>query len=111
MFDRDGVVAVTESYVVIVNDREWQPDVVHFRVGPGLTVRGWQDERTATLFFEEDGEQVIIEHIADPVIARETAEFLRRSPGAGGTPRAVLITDRPVVGFGGSDPGRCWQHC
>ena len=45
---RAGVAALVEGKVVLVNERQWKPDVVVLPVDNDLAVQGWQDERTAS---------------------------------------------------------------
>jgi hypothetical protein len=72
----NGVVVLTPSRVVLVNDRAWSPDVVSIPITRSLTVQGWQDEQVAQLTFE--GEIVAcIEQVRDKPSAFEMARLVR----------------------------------
>ncbi len=76
-----GVAALTDSRIVFVNDREWEPDVKSVPVAPGLNVQGWQDDRNAVLVFESGGESETIDQIAETEGARAIAERTRSRIG------------------------------
>jgi hypothetical protein len=75
--DRSAVAVVTPERLLVINDREWRPDVVTIVVEPGLVVQGWQDDRTATLVFESAGVQTTVDRIVDRPLAHEMANLLR----------------------------------
>src|SRR5690606_38489506 len=58
-----AVAALVEGKVLIVNDRQWKPDVVVLPVDAQLVVQGWQDERTASLTFVSGDRHEVIERI------------------------------------------------
>jgi hypothetical protein len=76
-----GVAALVEGRVVLVNDRQWKPDVVTFPVDGDLVVHGWQDERTAALTFVAGDRQEYIERIGDRGLAVELAQRIRHAQG------------------------------
>lgn len=76
-----GVAALVEGRVVIVNDRQWKPDVVVFAVDGDLVVHGWQDERTAALTFVSGDRQEVVERIGDRGLAIELAQRIRHAQG------------------------------
>jgi hypothetical protein len=76
-----GVAALVEGRVVLVNDRQWKPDVVVLPVDGDLTVHGWQDERTAALTFVVGDRQEFIERIGDRGLAIEMAQRIRHAQG------------------------------
>ncbi|MGH9212203.1 MAG: hypothetical protein ACRD2C_16200, partial [Acidimicrobiales bacterium] len=73
----NGVVALVGSKVVLVNDREWKPDVLVIPVGINLQVQGWQDDRYATLLFQDGEHQEVLERIPDRLLAIEFAQRAR----------------------------------
>ena len=73
----DGVAVATDRRVLLVNDREWKPDVQSLPYVPGLVVKGWQDERTASLIFEFEGRTTTIEQIGDRELAQRVAALVR----------------------------------
>ena len=77
----NGVLVLTDMRLLVVNDREWQPDVTTVELDPGLVVKGWQDDRRAALVFERAGEQMVIDQIADRDLAQELASGVRDRTG------------------------------
>ena len=77
----DAAAALTDRRVVLANDREWKPDVEIIELGPGLTVQGWQDDRSASLMFQRGGTSVTIEHISDRDQAQRMATLVRSRSG------------------------------
>ena len=76
-----GVVALVGDRVVLVNERQWKPDVAILPVDPKLVVQGWQDERSATLTFIVGGTHDVIERIPDRALAIEMAQRVRHRAG------------------------------
>jgi hypothetical protein len=76
-----AVAALVEGKVVIVNDRQWKPDVVVLPVDAQLVVQGWQDERTAALTFVSGERHEVIERIGDRGLAIELAQRVRHALG------------------------------
>ncbi|HEX6424605.1 MAG TPA: hypothetical protein VFZ79_14075 [Acidimicrobiales bacterium] len=76
-----GVAALVEGRVVLVNDRQWKPEVVELPVDGELVVQGWQDERTASLTFLSGDRHEVIERIADRGLAIELAQRVRHAQG------------------------------
>jgi hypothetical protein len=77
----NGILALTDRRLLVVNDREWQPDITTVDLAPGLEVKGWQDERRAALVFERDGHQLVTDQIADRELAQEIAREVRARAG------------------------------
>ena len=77
----DAVAVVTDRRVLFVNDREWKPDVTSLPYLPGLVVKGWQDDRTASLVFEFEGRSTTIEQIGDRDLAQRVATVVRARVG------------------------------
>ena len=73
----DGVAVATDRRVLFVNDREWKPDVQSLPYVHGLVVKGWQDDRTASLIFEFEGRTTTIEQIGDRELAQRVAALVR----------------------------------
>jgi hypothetical protein len=78
-----GVAALVEGKVVLVNDRQWKPDVVVLPVDADLVIHGWQDERTAALTFVSGERQEFIERVGDRGLAIEFAQRVRHALGEG----------------------------
>jgi hypothetical protein len=76
-----GVAALVGGKVVLVNDRQWKPDVVVLPVDAGLVVQGWQDERTAALTFVSGERHEVVERIGDRGLAVELAQRVRHTLG------------------------------
>ncbi len=76
-----GAVALTDRRLLVVNAREWEPDVLPVGFEPGLTVQGWQDERHAALVFSRDGHDLVIDRIGDRALAQEVAAGVRARVG------------------------------
>jgi hypothetical protein len=74
----DAAAALVGDEVILVNGREWEPEVVRIPVGPGLQVQGLQDGRTASLSFLTAGEQHALERVADTALAVEFANRVRQ---------------------------------
>jgi hypothetical protein len=78
----DGAAVLTQRRLVLANDREWKPDIQSVPIGPGLTVQGWQDDRTASLVFVQGGTTTTIDQISDRELAQRVASLVRsRVPG------------------------------
>ena len=73
----NGVAALTDQRVVLVNEREWLPEVIVFEIGTDLVVQGLQDDRTASLTFMGGGLKVTISGIVDRAVAHEMARAVR----------------------------------
>ena len=73
----DGVAVATDRRVLLVNDREWKPDVVALPYLRGMVVKGWQDDRSASLIFEFEGATVTIEQIGERELAQRLAAVVR----------------------------------
>jgi hypothetical protein len=78
-----GVAALVDGRVLLVNDRQWKPDVVVLPLDADLAVHGWQDERTAALTFVAGDRHEVVERIGDRGLAIELAQRVRHALGAG----------------------------
>jgi hypothetical protein len=72
-----GVAALLPDRVVLVNERQWKPDVVVLPIDASLTVQGWQDERSAVLTFIVEDRHEVVERIIDRGLAIEMAQRIR----------------------------------
>ncbi len=73
----DAIAALTSQRILLINSREWQPDVNEFPMSPTLEIAGWQDERTAALVFQDGEVMATFDQIADRPIAQRLAATLR----------------------------------
>ncbi|CAN5627890.1 hypothetical protein BH20ACT2_BH20ACT2_00250 [soil metagenome] len=82
-----GAAALTDRRVVVVNERQWRPDLEQLPLVADLAVQGWADDRTAALVFAAGGRTVTIDRVADRVLAQELAGRARHRVAAlGGSP-------------------------
>ncbi|MEM7143302.1 MAG: hypothetical protein AAF548_19965, partial [Actinomycetota bacterium] len=72
-----GALALTDRRLLVVNARQWEPDVLPIPLEAGLTVQGWADERQAALVFTRDGHELVVDQIPDPALAQEIAAGVR----------------------------------
>ena len=77
----DGAAVATDRRVLFVNDREWKPDVTVVPYLSGLVVKGWQDDRTAALIFEFEGNSISIDQISERELAQRMASIVRARVG------------------------------
>jgi hypothetical protein len=96
-----GVVALVGSKVMLVNERQWKPDVVVIELGSRLLVHGWQDDRSATLTFVVDDRPEVVERISDRGLAIELAQRVRHlatGPNGSDTPAGAVPPPAPPAG-------------
>jgi hypothetical protein len=75
---RTGVCVLTGNRILVVNDNEWKPDTAELAFEAGLTVQGWQDDKTAALVFTHPaGWQVVVDKIGERELAQEMAQRVR----------------------------------
>jgi len=77
----DAALAVTSDRVLLVNSREWDPDFESIQLAPGLTVQGWQDQRTACLVLTHAGGSAVFDRISDLAAAKAVADLVRSRVG------------------------------
>ncbi len=77
----DGAIAITDRRLLIVNSREWDPDIESIEIGSGLEVQGWQDQRHAALVFTHPGGSVLVDRISELPIAKLLADRVRSRVG------------------------------
>ena len=96
-----AVGALVGGAVVVVNDRQWRPDVLRVELTPDLVVQGWQDDRSASLTFVTGQGQEVLDGIADRPLAIEMAQRIRdRVASLGGSPPPPADEPEPT-----SEPG------
>lgn len=78
----DAVAVVCGDRVLVVNDREWKPDIRSISLSASLTVQGMGDDKSASLTISGDDEPVEITGI-DPAQAREFAHRIRTRVAGG----------------------------
>ena len=77
LYGANAVALLTNGRLLLVNDREFKPDVVEFVVDAEISVQGWQDERTAALLVQRGEHSAQIERIGDKALAQELAQRIR----------------------------------
>ena len=80
----NAVVLLTNERLLVVNDREFRPDVVELAVDNAVTVQGWADERSASLRIQRNETTVQVERIGDRALAQELAQRIRGRAGGTG---------------------------
>ena len=78
-----AVLVLSGQGLLLVDDRRWRPVVERIVVEPGLTVEGWQDDRTASLTLRSGGRQLLLDQIPDRPLAVEMAQRIRYRTGEG----------------------------
>jgi hypothetical protein len=73
----DGAAALVPGAVVLVNAREWDPEVTRLSTD-GLTVQGLQDGRSASLSFMAGTDEDGFQGVADTALAVEFANRIRQ---------------------------------
>ena len=79
-----AVLALTDRKALLVDDREWRPQVERIALDASLQVQGWQDDRTASLTLVTGGRQLVIDQIVDRPLAVEMAQRIRYRTGTTG---------------------------
>lgn len=77
LYGSNAIVVLTSERILIVNDREYRPDVVEVEVDGAVTVQGWQDDRAAALLIQRNEVTAQIERIGDKALAQEIAQRIR----------------------------------
>jgi hypothetical protein len=83
-----AVVVLTSKRILIVNERQWSPDIRVVPISGGVVVQGWQDDRRATLLVGNEGVGLVVSGIVDRPLARELAGRLRELVASFGGPPA-----------------------
>jgi hypothetical protein len=77
IYGSNCIAALTNTRLLIVNDREFKPDVLDITLDASVTVQGWQDERTASLLIQQGANSAQVERIGDRPLAMELAQRIR----------------------------------
>jgi hypothetical protein len=77
VYGANCVAVLTNARLLIVNEREFKPDVIDLVLDATVTVQGWQDDRTASLLIQQGPNSAQIERIADRPLAMELAQRIR----------------------------------
>jgi hypothetical protein len=83
LYGSNAVVLLTNSRLLLVNDREFRPDVVEFVVDAAVSVQGWQDDRAAALLIQRNELSAQVERIGDKPLAQEIAQRIRARASGG----------------------------
>jgi hypothetical protein len=84
LYGSNAVVLLTNGRLLIVNDREFRPDVIEIVVDASVTVQGWADDRAAAVLIQRNEVTAQVERIADKPLAQELAQRIRvRATGQG----------------------------
>jgi hypothetical protein len=84
LFGSNAVALLTNARLLLVNDREFRPDVIEFVVDNTISVQGWQDDHAAALLVQRADLSAQIERIGDKLLAQELAQRIRaRAAGQG----------------------------
>jgi hypothetical protein len=78
----EGAAALLSGDLVLVNAREWQPEVVRVAVA-GMGVQGLADGRNASLQFTSGSTSDSFEGVADTPLAVEFANRIRQKAAGG----------------------------
>ena len=81
--DLDGLGVLTDRRLLILNDRQFQPDTLSFVVDAQLYVQGIAEGTTATLTFQREGQVAQVARVADVTLAQELAQRVRARAAAG----------------------------
>jgi hypothetical protein len=79
-----AVGALTDRRMLLVNEREWAPDVRSIPLDAALLVQGWQDDHSASLTFVVAGHSLVLSAITDRSLAQDLAHRLRAKVAAFG---------------------------
>jgi hypothetical protein len=87
VFGQPGVMALVGDRVVLVNAREWKPDVVTLAITPSLLVQGLSHRNMASLHLVDGGIHHVVDQIRDQQLAVAMADQVRaRAAAIGGPP-------------------------
>ncbi|CAN5696609.1 hypothetical protein BH24ACT3_BH24ACT3_04560 [soil metagenome] len=79
-----GVAALTDRRIVVLNERQWRPEMEAVPLDPELDVQGWADDRVAALVFQLGEHAVTIDRIPDLELAKELAARVRHRLASSG---------------------------
>ena len=72
-----GAAVLTNRRLLMVNDREWRPDVAEVLIDATTTIQGWQDDRTAALVVQSGADAATIDQINEREMAQRFAASVR----------------------------------
>lgn len=75
--DLDGLLVLTNSRLLVLNDRPFEPDLLSIPVDAALTVRGEAAGNTATLTVQREQVYAQLTRAADVQLAQELAQRIR----------------------------------
>ena len=83
-YGANAIVLLTNQRLLVVNDREFRPDVVEIAIDESVSVQGWADDRYAALLVQRNELSAQVERIGDKPLAQELAQRIRaRAAGTG----------------------------
>jgi hypothetical protein len=74
----NAVMVLTDRSLLIVNARQWAPEIVVVIDIAAFTVEGWIDRRAATIRLSGATETYVVDSIADTALAEQMTTALRR---------------------------------
>jgi hypothetical protein len=86
VFGQPGVLALVGDRLLLVNAREWKPDVVRLVITPSLQVQGLSHRNMATLHLVDGGIHHVVDQIRDQQLAVAMADRVRARVAAIGSP-------------------------
>jgi hypothetical protein len=79
----DGLLILTNRRLVVLNDRQYEPDVISFVVDAAVTVRGEAAGTAATLTVSRESTYAQVARITDVQLAQELAQRIRARAAGG----------------------------
>ena len=73
----DAVAVLTNTRLIVANDRQWDPEIVSLDNLVGLKVEGWVERRSATLRLTHGTDTHVVDRINDTAVAEALADALR----------------------------------
>jgi len=83
LYGSGAVVVLTNTRLLIVNDREFKPDIIEVPLDGAINVQGWADDRAAALLIQRNEVSAQIDRIGDKPLAQELAQRIRARAGTG----------------------------
>jgi hypothetical protein len=81
--DLDGLLVLTNQRLLVLNDRQFEPDQLVVPIDSQLTVRGEAAGSTATITVQRDQVYAQLSRISDVQLAQELAQRIRGRAAAG----------------------------
>jgi hypothetical protein len=82
--DLDGLLVLTDRRLLVLNDRQFQPDQLSIPVDGAITVRGEAAGSTATITVQREQAYAQLTRVSDVQLAQELAQRIRGRAAAGG---------------------------